>query len=302
VAHQYLSKPCDGSTLRAAIERALDLRTTFLDESFRGILGKITQLPSMPQSYLELSEAVADSGYNINLIAEIVQRDPAMSIRVLQLINSACFGSQIQTTSIVEAVRFLGTDLLKGLALMGNFLNAAECNKYEDFCLDRLQSNWIRSSKLARRFLSGSEQAEAAFSATLIRDIGRLILASNLPDQFEESLRETKATGLPAHLVEKKIFGTTHAEIGAYLLSMWGLPLNIVESVALHHTPRQLPKGPAEVLAAVHVAGAITDAWDISDAPIDPAAHLDLEFLQAAGLAEETKRWLALAEEQRNAP
>jgi HD-like signal output (HDOD) protein/CheY-like chemotaxis protein len=298
IVHQYLSKPLSGVALRAAINRALSLRVLLEDESLRGIVGKIGSLPSLPASYHELCKTLSDPNCGMDEVASIVNGDPAMSVRVLQLVNSARFGARAPVTSIQQAVQKLGAELLKGLALIGNIMSAMDSNPAQKLKFEQLQLNWISSSRLAKQFVADESKAEAAFTATLIRDIGKVILASRLPGKYAEIEERMKATGQRDFVVEKELLGTTHAEIGAYLLDMWGLPVDIVDSVALHHLPRANVENSADILAAVYVAATVGDTWDMADRPLDPALFLDMEFLTAVGVADRVPGWLHLAQEQ----
>ncbi len=295
VAHQYLAKPCDPGSLRQTIERALGLQNGLDSPGLLNLVRKITKLPTVPRIYNQLTAALANPKSRVDDIAEIVKSDPALTIRVLQLANSSSFGSGTQVTAISEATRILGNDLLKGLALVGNILSMMD-HKIKDFSVDHLQENWIRSAELAKRFLSQSKQSEAAFTSALIRDIGLVIIAHQLQQEFEQIIKEKKASGLPLHVVERKILGTSHAELGAYLISTWGLPFSLVESVAYHHTPSQKLQGPYELLSAVHVAGAVVDSWDAHSQPL---ALMDIEFLKARELFEKCQEWTAEAEKYR---
>jgi HD-like signal output (HDOD) protein/CheY-like chemotaxis protein len=297
VAHQYLGKPFNGDKLRAAISRALSLHILLEDEALRGVIGKINSLPSVPRSYHDLRQTLSDPSCGMDVVASIVRGDPAMSVRVLQIVNSARFGSPTQVTSIQHAVQLLGADLLKGLALTGNIMSAMDSNPAQKLAFEHLQLNWIHSSRLAKHFAPPGAKSEAAFTATLIRDIGKVILASKLPEKYAEIEYRIQTRGQPDYIVEKELLGATHADIGAYLLGMWGLPADIVDSVAFHHRPHPHTESPDEVLAAVHVAGTVGDTWDMSDPPPNPTLFLDMQFLAAVGLAEEANGWLQLAQE-----
>jgi HD-like signal output (HDOD) protein len=298
MAHQYLGKPCNSTTLRGAIERALGLRSVLENETLRRMVGKITNLPSVAPTFHELCRAVSNAKCGINEITGIVQSDPAMAVRVLQLANSAFFGATSEVTSIQQAVRSLGTTMLKGLALVGNILSALEAKPTDEFSTDQWQGNWIRSARLAKSFMTDTARAETAFTAALVRDIGKVIMASEMPGPFSEILREMKASGRTQHAVESERLGVTHAEIGAYLLGVWGLPFSIIQSVAFHHMPRMPADDTADIVAAVHVAGTLTDARDMIHPPAELASLLDAEFLKASGADRDLPRWLALAGQQ----
>jgi HD-like signal output (HDOD) protein len=297
VAHQFLSKPCDAEQLRMIIDRTCNLQALLADDTIRHTIGRLDRLPSVPQTYLALTEALEDPTCGLADLAEIVEQDPAMSAKVLQLVNSAFFGLPRQLSSIRQAVMYLGAAQLKGLALTAGVFAAAGNFELEDFSLQDLQRTSIRTARLARRFLLDAERAEAAFTAGIVHDLGQLVLALGLPSAYAGVHRAAAAIGQPVHHVEAEVFGTSHAEIGAYLLGVWGLPFSIVEAVAHHHRPAQVVEGPRDVLAAVHIADILVDRSEADD----PAAaarlpDIDVDFLEHAGCIEDLPRWKAIAE------
>jgi HD-like signal output (HDOD) protein len=149
---------------------------------------------------------------------------------------------------------------------------------------------------LARRFLPDRKEADEAFTAAIVQEIGTLVLAVGLPEQLRQIVRTARRTGTSVYSRELETLGTSHAEIGAYLLASWGLPLPIVETVANHHAPAELVGGSREVLAAVHVADVLTNEA-LGVIPPDTAqGPLDLAFLEQAGLADRLPAWRAIAE------
>jgi HD-like signal output (HDOD) protein/CheY-like chemotaxis protein len=291
VAHQFLSKPCDARTLQAAIERMHGLQKLLNNDAIRKVVGNLEQLPAMPRTYIDLRQAASDPNKGIGDLADIVSSDAAVSVKVLKLVNSSYFGSSQRVTSIQQAVSRLGVELIKGLALTANVFAAVEAKAVAGFSCDQLQMSSLSAAKLAKRFCSDPKRSDEAFTAALVSDVGKLVLALALPQSFGELLVAAKTSGKPAFAVEHELLGVTHAEIGAYLLGLWGLPASIVESVAHHHHPNRVTDGNC-VLAAVHVANGVVDL-----APgLALSAQLDLEFLERCGYMAELPKWLALAE------
>jgi HD-like signal output (HDOD) protein len=125
--------------------------------------------------------------------------------------------------------------------------------------------------------------ADDAFMAGLLHDIGKLVLALELPHAFGDALRHSREEGMPLVEAEKQEYGVTHAEVGAYLLGLWGLPYPIVEAVANHHEPRRVPQRGLDVLAAVHIADELIHAQG-PEVLLRPGLQLD--YLAELGLAE----------------
>jgi HD-like signal output (HDOD) protein len=302
VAHQFLSKPCDAATLRATLERTYDLRALLANDAIRAIVGKLERLPSVPNTYFELTRAAANADTGTADLAAIVQRDPAMSVKVLQLVNSAYFGIAQRVSSIQQAIAYLGLELLKGLALTANAFSAMETHTVEGFSLEAVQSHSIRTARLVKHFLSDPRRAEEAFTTALVHDVGKIVIALGLPAEFAEVAREARAGTRPPHQVEQELLGVTHAEVGAYLLGMWGLPSAVVKCVAFHHNPDAIGEGPLDTLAALHAADVLSDIRRSGEAhPDEHDRGLNMSFLRRAGFAGELPHWRAIVEEQRAA-
>jgi len=292
VAHQFLSKPCEAADLYAVIERAGALHTLLDSERLRRAVGRIDALPSAPDAYWALTRAMLQANVSAQDIAGIVEQDPAMSAKVLQLINSAYFSLAHETTSIHSAVTYLGLDLLKGLALTSQVFALAE-RQPAGLSLEAVQRRSLISARIAKRCVVDPALAEEAFTIGIVHDIGHIILALAFPREYATVTAAAHHSGVPSHHTEKAVFGVSHTEAGAYLLGIWGLPFRIVETVAYHHAPSLMSEGSVEMLAAVHVAGAFVDG-ETSDAP----AALDLPFLRSAGLVDELPKWRDIANEE----
>jgi HD-like signal output (HDOD) protein len=297
VAHQFLSKPCDADTLRATLERTCALQDLMRQDSVRRLVGQLDRLPSAPRSYWELSKALTRPDVQPRVIASIIERDSAMLVKVLQLVNSPYFGLPRHIVSIEQAVKDLGVDLLRGLTLGAHVFSAMPPVAVPEFSLEELQQHAQLTARLARSFLGNSGRADEAFAAAMVHDVGQIVLALGMPAQFLEVRREAHATGRPIEEIETDLLGVTHASVGAYLLGMWGLPFSIVEAVAYHHTPSVVKGGTRDVLAALHVSDTYANAARLAELGPETDAKLDLLFIEDAGLTGRLPEWLAIAEQ-----
>jgi HD-like signal output (HDOD) protein/CheY-like chemotaxis protein len=300
IAHRFLRKPCDGSVLESAIQRACVFQNLLRDEAMLGLIGQIDSLPSVPNTYWELSRAMDHSDASSAELASIIEMDPAMCVKLLQIVNSAYFGLAQHISSIQEAISYLGTELLRSLVLTTKVFAAAERVSVKGFSLDQFQTDALATATLARRLLGRSPRADDAFTAALVHDIGKVVMALAAPDRCARVLDEIARTGQPAHVVEHIMSGTTHAEIGGYLLGVWGLPPHIVETILFHHAPRQCGAADSAVLAAVHIADTFVDSGCGGDALDAPEHGLDDEFLSRADLASKLPHWISIADEVRS--
>jgi len=299
VAHRFLSKPCDADTLRRVIEETCQLQSVLSDEAVRSAIGRIDKLPSTPKLYHELLAVSANPDAGAADFAKIIEKDAAMSIKILQIVNSAYFGLAQKTTSVLKAIAYLGIELLKGLTLAAHVFTTKDTLRVPGLSLEKCQESALLTARLARRFARDSKQGEEAFAAGIVHDVGRIVLALSAPQRLEEILTELREAQRPIHEIEAERFGVTHAELGAYLLGVWGLPFPVVRAVAYHHTPGLVTEGSREVLAALHVADALVDTALEGESKLPEERRLDLGFLESAGFSSRLSEWRAMAEEDR---
>jgi HD-like signal output (HDOD) protein len=235
---------------------------------------------------MKLTRAVESEHVTTNALAAIVESDPATAAKVLQRVNSAFFGLTRPVTSIQQAIGYLGIELLKGVVLSIYVFDTAVPCPPPGLSLTTLRGHSMVVARLARA-LAGPSHGEAAFAAGVVHDIGKIVLGVGRPDIFGRLVRLT-ADGRSFIAAEKELARVTHAEIGAYLLGMWGLPFDIVEATAFHHQPNAVPSGDRRVLAALHVADALAQHRE---------DVIDHEFLAAAGFAAEFETWQKVARE-----
>lgn len=252
LAHQFLTKPVAPDELVAAIERAALLRGLLGSDAVREVAARIGSLPSSAALYGAITGALADPDATLADVGGLVAEDIALSAKVLQLVNSSFYGLGRRIASIDEAVRFLGLGSLKALALATDAFRAWQpAQDVAGFSVAELERHSALVARAAAASLRHGAEADDAFAGGLLHDVGKLVLAAELPDELGQLLAEARASGRRLHEVERERAGYTHAELGGYLLSLWGLPENLVEAVAAHH---ELPESAGAAARAVHAA------------------------------------------------
>lgn len=290
VAHQFLSKPADAGAVQVVIERTCQFQALMHDEGIRRVVGAVDRLPSLPDVYWQVVRAMENAETGLSEIARIVERDPAMSVKVLQLVNSAYFGLPQKTDSISRAVTYLGIENLKGLLVAVSVFGTDDFPKVEGLSAAALRDESVMTAALARQIVKDPTLADAAFTAGVVHDVGQLVLGGDKSKRYGEVLRRARETGEPLAVVEKESLGVTHGVVGAHLLGVWGLPFVLAETVALHDCPSAVTDGNIALLGAVHLAdGLITAGLAGRDATKD--GSLDLPFLERAGLLGELPKW-----------
>jgi HD-like signal output (HDOD) protein len=285
VSHQFLAKPCDAGTLCRVIERSCRLRAMLSDESLRKQIGDIDKLPSLPRIYTELMDAMSRPDVSGATIARIIEQDSAMSAKVLQLVNSACFGSTRTITRIDHAVMYLGMDLVKNLALTVHvFTSLSDRCPVRVGSFEAMQEHAVLTARVAARLLPEGEQARDALTAALLHDVGQIVLAYCIPERYSAVVEVAQSQDRPLHEVESEILGVNHASVGAYLLGLWGLPFPIVEAVAYHHNPAAAGDEKFGLSSAVALADSLVESSPIEEA-----------HLKSLNVLEELPRWTNIA-------
>jgi HD-like signal output (HDOD) protein len=266
-AHQFLAKPCEVDKLRGVVKRACELNALVSADELRALAGDVSQLPAAPGTYLAITRALTNPSCNLSDVASIVERDPALCAKVLQVVNSAFFGLPRSVSSVAQATNLLGTLTLRNLALAMESMSLSKQPKLalSPAALADFQVNSLFVGLLGRHFFAGDRRkADEAFVAGMLRDMGHLILAAQ---RREDVARDC------------------HAALSAYLLGLWGIPHGVLEPVAYHEHPESLEHESLEVADIVHVADRI--AQELVPSPFPPGGgSLDLARLQRLGLSE----------------
>jgi putative nucleotidyltransferase with HDIG domain len=299
VAHQFLVKPCDQDTLQSAIERATSLNSILNNKRLESIVGSMQQLPSLPKSCLEMREALADPTSDSHRIARLVERDPAMSAKVLQLVNSAFFGVARNVSDINTAITYLGKSILENLVLSVELFRVFRPTKaIPGFSLEELHVHAQLTAKMAGHVAGDKTIRGLAMVAGLLHDVGKLVLAEATPEHFARAIEGTKRENRPLFEIEEELTGVSHAEVGAYLLSMWGIPYLIVEAVAHHHHLERVTGEKVDLVASVYFANWLAHdhaATRLGAASL-PNAPLNQELVAKLGVESLLPEWRAASE------
>ncbi|MGB5261402.1 MAG: response regulator [Gammaproteobacteria bacterium] len=296
-SHQYLAKPCDPEVLKSALTEAFALRRLLATDSLRALVAGMTSLPSLPSIYCEVVEELQSEDASIQELGKLIEQDPGMVAKVLQLVNSAYFGIGRQISNPAEAASFLGMDVLKCLVLSEGVFSQFDDVVVQAVPLEKMKNRSLVVANAARE-IARSAGADAkildqAYLGGLLHDMGTLVMISNAPDDYMRAIDLARKEQIDMLDAELEVFGTTHAEVGAYMLGLWGIDDDVVAAVAYHHRPGNFPATGFCALTAVYVANAcVRDDLESGDEPV--FSEGDMEFLAGMGLAERLPEWQAL--------
>ena len=293
VAHQFLAKPFDPPELEVALDRICGLNKLLADPALRDLAGGVSSLPSTPRIYSLLVEQLSRAETSLDEVVEILKQDPAMCAKVLQMVRSAFFGTRLDTARIEDAVARLGFNVIKSLALtVGVFAAFKQDEPIQNFSVGAEQQHALLVARAAQQIVGGGPLADDAFMAGMLHDVGKLVLAARKPKLLRRLLQQALTEHRPLSEVEQQNLRATHAEIGGYLLGIWGLPRTVVEAVANHHAPSRVPHSRVDAVAAVHIANALVRETDSELVAVhDASSRLDHKYLEGLGVMESLSGW-----------
>ncbi len=288
-AHQYLAKPCDSETLKAAIVQTQMLRHVLTSAPLALLVGQVGLLPSAPKAFQELLACIQGPNASVGDAARIISRDLAMTANIMKLVNSAFFGSRQPITSADRAVAYLGLDTVGALVLGQCVFQGGVMIGIEGFSLAQLWRHSLQTATTAKAIAINEKlsaiKAEEAFLAGMLHDVGKIVFATraSAANGDLEISNENAIAQMEAH----------HAEVGAYLLGLWGFPNSIVEAVAFHHLPSHAGDTHLGLTGIVHIADRLAHQQNANGAT---PAELGIEsgLLERLGLLDHLPQWSAL--------
>lgn len=292
--HQFLAKPCDAAELKTTLNGVCRLRHLLPDSKLLRLVTSIERLPSIPSVYHQVVTALQEPDAKLETIAELLTSDVGMTAKILQIVHSAFFGLQRQLSSPVQAAELLGLDTLHAIIIKAQVFAAADDQTAHFGALQTLWNHSLAVATCARQIMAAEDEnassLDDAFCAGLLHDVGTLVLISHLPELYERSCKLITAQALPICDVESDVIGATHAQIGAYLMGLWGLSDVIVDALAYHHHPSECPVQTWSPLTAVHVAEALVHEL-LPSITVGAGPLLDRDHLEALGLWDRLPVW-----------
>jgi putative nucleotidyltransferase with HDIG domain len=284
-AQVYLAKPCESDALKAAIKQTQALRQLLSSEQLAALVGGVGMLPSVPIVFQELLCCLQDPCASLTDAAKIIGRDVAMTANIMKLVNSAFFGSRRSITTTDRAVAYLGMDTLGALVLAHSVFKSDITTGIPEFSLEELWQHSLQTGTSARAIALcqdfSAAQAEEVFLAGVLHDVGKVVFAScavALPYGSTGTVADVAAQ-MESH----------HAEVGAYLLGLWGFPNPIVDAVAFHHAPSHASTQQLSGAGVIHIADRLIHMRDGETSALTDG--LEPGYLESLGLSHCLAKW-----------
>jgi putative nucleotidyltransferase with HDIG domain len=284
-AHQYLAKPCESGALKAAISQTHMLRRLLSTEELVHVVGRVDTLPSAPKAFQEILACLQRPTASVAEAAKIIARDVAMTANVIKMVNSAFFGTRHPVSTADRAVAYLGLDTLGALVLGHGVFKSGKTTGIEGFSLERLWQHSLDVAAAARvvAVCEGLPKAKAdeAFLGGMLHDVGKVVFATRPATDGPSLSVEEASEQMQVH----------HAEVGAYLLGLWGFPNPIVEAVAFHEAPSQITGEGLGLPSLIHIADRLVYARN-AQCGGESARALEPGLLEKLKLNDRWPEWL----------
>jgi HD-like signal output (HDOD) protein len=295
IAHQSFPKPCDARVIEAAIDRVCGLRGLIPAEPITRLISRLDGIASQAATHAKVTSALSDAHMSLDEIAELIEQDLAVASKVLQLANSPLLGCDRPVVRLKQAVTNLGMPPLQAL------MSSTQLTKFRkqpaDYSVEALHRRGRLCAHIARELVDDRPGLkDNAFTAGLLHDVGKLILVGYLGDMFSKALATAAREKKPVVDAERELIGVTHAEIGGYVLGLWGLPLPVVEAIAHHHQPTRTESGHFDLSCAVHVAARLAEEH-IATSGLS-AEPLDVAYLTKLGVMDKLPAWRQMAKDK----
>lgn len=294
LVHQFLSKPCDAVTLKATLLRACTLSELLYDGDLQRLVLKLKSLPSPPFLYFQIMNEMQSPNSSTEKVGKIVARDIAMATKVLQLVNSAFFGLREYVSDPVQATSLLGMEVIRELVLSIHLFSEISQYKLEQLGLSSLWDHSMDVGTIARMIAQNGgltrKEADQAFLAGLLHDVGKLVLAENMPERYYKGYWMGIQHGIELFEAENKVFGANHAQLGAYLLALWGLPDWVVAATAYHHIPEVKVEDGFSPVTAVHIANVFDHEANLHKIK-GGLPQLNMDYLDQLGITNRLEIW-----------
>lgn len=285
--HRIVPPTIETSVFETMLNNSISLHNLLTNDSIRERIASIKSLPSSPDLYKQITSQLASDNATIGSIAELISKDISITTKLLQLVNSAYFGLQQRVETVFKAINMLGIDTVKSIVFAAGVFGQFDDPKIPGYSIESIYNNSMtiaaRARLIAQVFDNVNVHPENILMASMMHDVGKLMMLSEFQQEFKDSLNVAQQKNIPLYLAEKEVMGVTDAELGAYLLSLWAIPDQILEAVAFRYTPSQVSAPTVNTLTAVHLAYAITYDEKMN-LRTDENSAVDFDYIGKVGL------------------
>jgi len=248
-------------------------------------LEKLRELPSLPQVIIDLQAAMSREDVSIDAIADTVSLDQALAAKALRVANCSFYGVPGRVVSIRQAIGMLGLRSVSTVLTIAAVSQSIPRPSCPGFDLERYWRHSVAVALCARNIARALRlDADVAFTAGLLHDLGRLALASQVPASLAEALRKRDELDCTMLEAERAVLGTDHAALGSQVAARWHFGAAIVDAIRLHHEPPAAAQ--ATMMDVIHIADGMAHALDLAGDPNEMVPPLDPTAWNRTGLTQ----------------
>jgi HD-like signal output (HDOD) protein len=260
IAHRFFEKPCIIDDVCSLIRRGYSAKMLIESESLKETLSQAQSIPAIPKSFFSLQQLIAQGDFYIPRLVHSIEREPSAVTALLKAANTAYFSIGAKIGSVEQALIRLGIRTVSSILFYSELFSQIPEGIVAKLDLEQSMTNAIRIGNLARQYaaecLEPNSVQDQAFLAGVLSDLGSLLMARIAPVELGRLIAEERAAGSRDLELERDFLGASRTEVAAYFLTLWGLPIEIVEAVAFHPEPQraeQHARAPLSYLAAANL-------------------------------------------------
>lgn len=263
----------------------------------RDAVEKIRNIATLPEVAIKIRELVDDPDCSADDVHRLISSDPALSARILRVVNSSFYGMPGQFGSVKRAIVFLGLNAIKNITLAASLKKMFRSHPATpQFKVDDLWKHSLAVAVLAQQIAikAGTVASDDAFVAGLIHDVGIIVELQAYRVEFGEVLRRcTEDKDLSLCEAECQVFGATHEAFGAALCRAWNFPGQLIDVTGCHHQPMLLPETRRNLPNIIHLADILADKAGMRAVSEAEATTISHELLHAIGVTSEDLAMIA---------
>lgn len=286
-SHRIFDGVADRARIKSAVTEAMKVERWVSKPETRSLIASVRTFPTRPTTYFKILQLLDSSGADVDGLIELIRGDMAITTKIIQTVNSAIYSRTDHVVDLHEAVQILGFHSVKMLVISIQAVAQLDRVTPAYFSIDRIWKFSLQVAEAARK-IACAEGLDAvsidhAYLAGLLHDIGKAVFACNFDQQYSKVLEEVVHSRTPLVEAEQHAFGVSHAEVGAYLIALWGLPGTVVDAVGFHHFPSRSEGHAVDALTALYAAN-----WITAEQPDAPEDSLYLDRLK---VREKLQSW-----------
>ena len=234
LAHLFLSKPIESEQLVARLDGVSAVIDRLQRPELRSLVGRLRRLPVLSRTSRVLRALLSEPEVTASQVAAVVKQSPSLTAKVLHLGNSAFFAAGAQVTSVERAVTVIGTETLHALVIAADIFAETPRGAPVGDAMLRLQLRALFAARIARALTPRRTRNPDAWTAAILHEIGLVVMMSEGTDLLHELTERVHAHGERIEEAEHALWGATHADVGAYLLGLWGFEWDVIQAVGGH--------------------------------------------------------------------